>query len=335
MLFKTRRGPHSRLDAEGRRTRTRGQALVEFALILPLLALLVIMAIDFGRVFFGWVELQNMSRVGANYASLDAEAWKTPGDAAKQANYQAQMTQEADVVNCTLPSPLPPPVFTNLEGTADPHEVGDHVTVTLSCQFSLITPLASLFLGGGVDVGAESIFAIRSGTIAGAPVGPLVTPNPVTPTPAPQCTVPNFVGTDVDDAADTWDDAGFTTTLSKSPNNNSWNYIGSQSVAAGTAGPCATTVITVVQGTPPATPTPTPSPTPTAMPTPTPIAQCAVPSFSGDQKNTNALRDKWRNAGFTRNNLSISGGNWTVVGSQTLVAGSNQPCVTTTMTVGP
>ena len=44
---------------------SRGQAMVEFALVLPLLALLLVVAIDFGRVFFGWVSLTNAARVGA------------------------------------------------------------------------------------------------------------------------------------------------------------------------------------------------------------------------------------------------------------------------------
>ena len=29
--------------------------MVEFALVLPILALLLVLAVDFGRVFFGWV----------------------------------------------------------------------------------------------------------------------------------------------------------------------------------------------------------------------------------------------------------------------------------------
>ena len=33
--------------------------MVEFALIMPLLVLLLVMAIDFGRVFFGWVALDD------------------------------------------------------------------------------------------------------------------------------------------------------------------------------------------------------------------------------------------------------------------------------------
>ncbi|MGH2463352.1 MAG: TadE/TadG family type IV pilus assembly protein, partial [Candidatus Limnocylindria bacterium] len=43
---------------------TRGQGLVEFAIILPFLMLVLLMAVDFGRVFFGWVGLANASRIG-------------------------------------------------------------------------------------------------------------------------------------------------------------------------------------------------------------------------------------------------------------------------------
>ena len=39
--------------------RSRGQSLVEFALVLPMILLLMLIAIDFGRVFLGWVGLNN------------------------------------------------------------------------------------------------------------------------------------------------------------------------------------------------------------------------------------------------------------------------------------
>jgi len=55
-------------DGSASRSR-RGQSLVEFALVLPLLLVLLLMAVDFGRVYFGWVTLTNASRVGANYAA--------------------------------------------------------------------------------------------------------------------------------------------------------------------------------------------------------------------------------------------------------------------------
>src|SRR6188768_643129 len=59
---------------------SRGQALVEFAIVLPLLAVLLVMAIDFGRVFFGWVSLTNAARIGANYAGYTPDLLSKPAD---------------------------------------------------------------------------------------------------------------------------------------------------------------------------------------------------------------------------------------------------------------
>ncbi len=51
------------------RTRT-GQSLAELALIMPLLLLMVLGVIDFGRLFGSYIALQNASREGARFASL-------------------------------------------------------------------------------------------------------------------------------------------------------------------------------------------------------------------------------------------------------------------------
>ena len=47
----------------------RAQALVEFALLLPLLLVLIIGAMDLGRVFYFKIVLTNAAREGANYLS--------------------------------------------------------------------------------------------------------------------------------------------------------------------------------------------------------------------------------------------------------------------------
>ena len=60
----------SRRKAGQHNDRSRGQSLVEFALVLPLILLLMLIAIDFGRVFLGWVGLNNAARVAANYAAM-------------------------------------------------------------------------------------------------------------------------------------------------------------------------------------------------------------------------------------------------------------------------
>ena len=153
-----------------------GQALVEFALILPILAMLLVMALDLGRVYFGWVGLQNAARIGANYAAIHPDAWSAPDNPLKvqaRAQYAQQIAQDSSALNCS-PRPttlnVPRPVFTSIGGTSSPIEMGDQASVTLHCTFSLITPLANGIFGGGVPMDAQAVFTIRTGTIAGIPV---------------------------------------------------------------------------------------------------------------------------------------------------------------------
>lgn len=47
----------------------RGQSLVEMALVLPLLLLLLVGIIDFGRAFNNYIIITNAAREGARYAS--------------------------------------------------------------------------------------------------------------------------------------------------------------------------------------------------------------------------------------------------------------------------
>ena len=62
-------------------TRTRGQSLVEFAIFIPVLASLLLMSVDVGRVYLGWVTLTNVARIGANFAAQNPTAWQGSGDA--------------------------------------------------------------------------------------------------------------------------------------------------------------------------------------------------------------------------------------------------------------
>lgn len=52
-----------------RESRRRGQVLVEFALILPLLILVILGVVEFGRLFYGFSTLQNAARHAADVAS--------------------------------------------------------------------------------------------------------------------------------------------------------------------------------------------------------------------------------------------------------------------------
>jgi Flp pilus assembly protein TadG len=47
-----------------------GQALIEFALILPLIFLLIVNAVNFGGLFFAWIGVADATRTATNYAIL-------------------------------------------------------------------------------------------------------------------------------------------------------------------------------------------------------------------------------------------------------------------------
>ena len=62
------------LLARRRRRRGRGQALVEFALVFPLLMLLVFALIDLGRVVYAHNAMAEAAREGARWGSVQARA---------------------------------------------------------------------------------------------------------------------------------------------------------------------------------------------------------------------------------------------------------------------
>src|SRR3954468_11053539 len=98
-------------DATGR-SASRGQSMVELALIMPVVMLVILGGIDFGRVFLGWVDLHAMARHAADYAAANPDAWSTVNpDTGAQAEYLRQIRQEADGINCVVPATLPAPSF--------------------------------------------------------------------------------------------------------------------------------------------------------------------------------------------------------------------------------
>ena len=56
----------------------RGQALVEFALIVPLLFLLIVNAVNFGGFLFAWITIASAARAGGEYWALGSVAVATP-----------------------------------------------------------------------------------------------------------------------------------------------------------------------------------------------------------------------------------------------------------------
>lgn len=186
----------------------RGQSLVEFAIFLPVLVTVLLIAVDVGRVYLGWITLSNIARIGANFAAMNPQGWQGSGDPGVQARYRALMLKDANGIDCTLPSTLPNPSF------PDSYDLGDRAQVDLSCSFPLVTPFLSGVIGdgaGNINVGASAVFAIRSGSVSGVALGgsaataaPTPTAEPtqvVVPTPTPTATPTPDPGTTPDPGA--------------------------------------------------------------------------------------------------------------------------------------
>jgi Flp pilus assembly protein TadG len=241
--------------------RGRGQSLVEFAIALPVVMLMLLFGLDFGRVFLGWVTLNNAVREAANFAALNPTAWTAPGNPTVQAEYARLVAAESGGINCTLPSPLPDPTFPS--GTA----IGSPAVVEISCRFSLITPLISAVVGNAINVTSSAAFPVRSGTIEGVPVGstapiptgsatpvpsgsaspaPTSTASPA-PTPTPMCTVPTLTGLKTNKAVAPWTAAGFVANnLVFNPGTPPVYTIVTQSLTPGTSAACSA-VMTVTK----------------------------------------------------------------------------------------
>lgn len=234
------------------RTVSRGQALVEFAIILPILALLLLLAVDFGRVFFGWVALNNATRIAANEAALNPLAWVTPVNATDQARYRQQILNDMQAINCApvgggtwAISDIPDPVFEDKGGTADAHEVGDHAAVDLECGFTFLTPLVGNIMGNPMLIGARSEFAVRGGVINSIPVATAIPSG--APASAAPCIfpVPQLVGLRVNVGQAAWMVAGYTGAynISRVNSQENGNYIITQvTLVQGEFYPCDTPI---------------------------------------------------------------------------------------------
>jgi TadE-like protein len=283
--------------------------MVEFALIFPLVLLLLLMAVDLGRVFFGWVALTNSVRIAANEAAFHPEAWKGSGNAYLKDIYRQQVIDDLTSINCEAPgggswtkSDIPDPTFVDVAGTptTDPYELGDHAQVILHCDFHFLTPIVGAILGDPQSITATSVFPVKGGEVAGVPVGNA----PPTPPACNGAYVPDMVGTSVAAARNAWTLAGFTGAFSPSTGNDLQTVTSQTTSPVSSPGQCLAKTATVNV---------------------TSEATCAAPALIG--LTANNAKAPYVNAGFTGTfTINRPPNNNYNVGSQSLVGGQVYVC---------
>ena len=126
-----------------------GQAMVEFALVLPIFLLILCGVIDFGWLFYNQLALNNICREGARYAVVNTESGEA--DIMKHIdNYIESTYAIGDVdVKLTYSKPLDP--------------VGGDLIVSAEKEFKYLTPVISTVTGKATrPIVAEVIMKVES-----------------------------------------------------------------------------------------------------------------------------------------------------------------------------
>ena len=110
------------------RRNEKGQALVEFALVMPILLLLLCGIIDFGWIYYNQITLNNAAREGARYAVIHYDPttdWKA----------EAESRMINDMVGVSSATAI----------VSDP--VGQQITASVTANPRILTAFTSTILG--------------------------------------------------------------------------------------------------------------------------------------------------------------------------------------------
>lgn len=130
-----------------RMKREDGQAMVEFALILPLLILLLCGIIDFGWIFGNQISMNNASREAARFMAINYDSTKT-------------LAQNQTVADGILRARLATMNDGSLSVTFT--QSGETVTVYATYPLPILTPVLSTILGDDtIDIDSSTSMRIE------------------------------------------------------------------------------------------------------------------------------------------------------------------------------
>ncbi|MFP4343991.1 MAG: TadE family protein, partial [Anaerolineales bacterium] len=162
--------------------RSRGQGLVEFALILPLLLLILLGIFEFGRAFFIYSNLFNAAREGTRYGMTNPRDYM----GITRHTEEAITAVSSDEVNVWVWYDRGPGDTSQI---IDSNQVvvGYRVVVFIQHDITALTPLLDPFFQG-VRLESRAVRTIQTlGTIASTPP-PSMPPPPEPGTPVPTAT---------------------------------------------------------------------------------------------------------------------------------------------------
>jgi Flp pilus assembly protein TadG len=144
-----------------RRRRSRGQGLVEFALVLPLFLLLVFGIMDLGLAVFSYNSVTNAAREGVRLAIVNQDSAKVTSKATSQARVAGTPTVTVGYYKANDDGT--PDLTTTCPITGSTYiAVGCLAVVTFSGSYTPITPfIGRVLFKNGVTFTAKSILPVE------------------------------------------------------------------------------------------------------------------------------------------------------------------------------
>jgi Flp pilus assembly protein TadG len=127
-----------------RTARTRGQALVEFALVIPIFLLLLFGFIDIARYVYTTTAYGQAAREGARYGSVEQWSFSCPGTVVTQTRENCTEAVTLSRVPAGAPVPATSGVVYTCPATC---RAGDLMSVKVEGPFNFFTPVISTLLG--------------------------------------------------------------------------------------------------------------------------------------------------------------------------------------------
>jgi Flp pilus assembly protein TadG len=128
-----RRGPSLRRVLR-RSSDERGTALTEMALVLPLLLVLLLGMIDFGKAINYWLDETHVANEGARLAVVDN--WPGKGGGTSLQQYILNQVDSAELAGTTATEGTPHSAQVCISFPSGTHQVGDPVTVTVKYDYN-------------------------------------------------------------------------------------------------------------------------------------------------------------------------------------------------------
>jgi hypothetical protein len=152
--------------SQRRKRRERGQALLEFAFVVPIFLVLTFGIVDFGWALKSWITVTNAAREGARFGTVGWPAGSYPTDCNTSSADDITVvgrtcTAVADnldhVRNVSVTCQERNGIGVDCGGTGQ-GETGDSVVVTIDYSYDFITPLGS-FIGGLIKHDCDGVEA--------------------------------------------------------------------------------------------------------------------------------------------------------------------------------